>query len=225
MALWVLDKELSFPPVESSQPDGLLAIGGDLSPERLLLAYRNGIFPWYEGEFILWWCPDPRFVLFPKELKINRSTRSLLKKNEAVISKEQLNFTVNKAFKEVIHNCKKILRSGQEGTWITNEVEAAYIRMHELGYAQSAEVWQNGKLVGGLYGIKLGKVFFGESMFSKISNASRFAFVHYVQQLIKEGIELIDCQVYTEYLESFGARMIPRNEFCKKLKLLINGTF
>ena len=126
---------------------------------------------------------------------------------------------------QVIHNCKKILRSGQEGTWITNEVEAAYIRMHELGYAQSAEVWQNGKLVGGLYGIKLGKVFFGESMFSKISNASRFAFVHYVQQLIKEGIELIDCQVYTEYLESFGARMIPRNEFCKKLKLLINGTF
>ncbi|HWC54257.1 MAG TPA: leucyl/phenylalanyl-tRNA--protein transferase [Chitinophagaceae bacterium] len=225
MALWVLDKELSFPPVESSQPDGLLAIGGDLSPERLLLAYRNGIFPWYEGEFILWWCPDPRFVLFPDELRINRSTRSLLKKNEAATSEEQLNFTLNKAFKEVIHNCKKIIRPGQEGTWITNEVEAAYIRMHELGYAQSAEVWQNGKLVGGLYGIKLGKVFFGESMFSKISNASRFAFVHYVQQLIKEGIELIDCQVYTEYLESFGARMIPRNEFCKKLKLLINGTF
>lgn len=221
MALWVLDKDVSFPPVETAQPDGLLAIGGDLSPERLLIAYRNGIFPWYEREFILWWCPDPRFVLFPNELKINRSTRLLLKKNETAAPVEQFQFTINKAFREVIHHCKKIIRPGQEGTWITDEVEAAYTRMHELGYAHSAEVWIEEKLVGGLYGIKLGKVFFGESMFSKISNASRFAFVNYVQQLIKEGIELIDCQVYTEYLESFGARMITGKEFNRYLRKLI----
>ncbi len=221
MALWVLDKELAFPPVSSSQPDGLLAIGGDLSPERLLLAYRKGIFPWYSGDYILWWCPHPRFVLFPHELKINRSTRSFLRKNEQSVPAEKFEFTLNRSFKKVIHHCKKIVRPGQDSTWITDDVETAYIRMHELGYAHSAETWMNGKLVGGLYGIKLGKVFFGESMFSKVSNASRFAFINHVQQLKKEGVELIDCQVYTEYLESFGARMIPRNEFCKKLEALI----
>lgn len=214
MALWVLDNELSFPPADTAEPDGLLAIGGDLSPERLLLAYQNGIFPWYEGEHILWWFPDPRFVLFPDELKINKSVKALLKKNE-------FEFTVNKSFKEVIHQCKKIRRPGQKGTWITNEVEKAYIQMHELGYAHSAEVWKEGKLTGGLYGIKLGKVFFGESMFSKVSNASRYAFIKYVQQLKEEGIELIDCQVYTEYLESMGAKMISGKEFKSKLKKLI----
>jgi len=221
MALWVLDKELAFPPVSSSQPDGLLAIGGDLSPERLLLAYRKGIFPWYEGDYILWWCPNPRFVLFPAELKINRSSRQLLKKNEMMSRDKKWEFTINKAFKEVIRNCKKTYRPGQSGTWITDEMELAYTRMHELGYACSAETWQGGKLVGGLYGIKLGKVFFGESMFSRISNASRYALINYTRLLSSEGIELIDCQVYTEYLESFGARMIPRNEFCKKLEALI----
>lgn len=221
MSLFALDKELSFPPVHLAEPDGLLAMGGDLSPERLILAYKNGIFPWYEGEYILWWCPHPRFVLFPHELKINSSTKSFLKKNETAHSNERLVFTTNKSFKEVIRNCKKIIRPGQEGTWITDEVEKAYTNMFELGYAHSVEVWQQEKLVGGLYGIKLGKVFFGESMFSKISNASRFAFVNYVQQLVHEGIELIDCQVYTEYLESFGARMISREEFCKELKSLI----
>lgn len=214
MALWVLDNELRFPPADTAEPDGLLAIGGDLSPERLLLAYQNGIFPWYEGEHILWWFPDPRFVLFPDELKINKSVKALLKKNE-------FEFTVNKSFKEVIHQCKKIRRPGQKGTWITNEVEKAYIQMHELGYAHSAEVWKEGKLTGGLYGIKLGKVFFGESMFSKVSNASRYAFIKYVQQLKEEGIELIDCQVYTEYLESMGAKMISGKEFKSKLKKLI----
>lgn len=214
MSLWVLDTELSFPPVETAEPDGLLAIGGDLSPERLLLAYRNGIFPWYEGEHILWWCPDPRFVLFPEELKISKSSRSLLNKNEFV-------FTINRAFTQVIHQCKKITRSGQEGTWITNEVEKAFCKMHELGYAHSAEVWKNDELIGGLYGIKLGKVFFGESMFSKVSSASRFAFIKYVEQLKQEGIELIDCQVYTNYLESFGARMIDGKDFQKMLSKLI----
>jgi leucyl/phenylalanyl-tRNA--protein transferase len=214
MSLWILENELMFPPVETAEPDGLLAIGGDLSPERLLLAYKSGIFPWYEGEHILWWSPNPRFVLFPDELKKNKSAESLLKK-------KQLDFTINKAFGDVIHECKKIPRPGQDGTWITDEVEKAYHAMHKLGHAHSAEVWDDGQLVGGLYGIRLGKVFFGESMFSLITNASKIAFTLYVQQLKKEGIELIDCQVYTKYLESFGARMIPRKEFIQRLRSLI----
>ena len=214
MSLFVLEKELSFPSVHFAEPDGLLAIGGDLSPERLLLAYRNGIFPWYEGEHILWWCPDPRFVLFPEELIINKSIKPLLKRNE-------FEFSINKSFSKVIHQCKKITRLGQEGTWITDEVEKAFIKMHELGYAHSAEVWRDNELVGGLYGIKLGKVFFGESMFSKVSNASRFAFIKYIEQLKQEGIRLIDCQVDTKYLESFGARLIPGIDFQKMLKEFI----
>lgn len=214
MAIFALDKELVFPPVHLSEPDGLLAMGGDLSVERLLLAYQSGIFPWYEGEHILWWSPDPRFVLFPDELKVSKSIKPLLKRNE-------FDFTVNKAFKQVIRNCKETKRPGQEGTWITDEVEKAYCSMHELGFAHSAEVWKDDELVGGLYGIRLGKVFFGESMFSKRSNASRFAFTRYMQFLKEEGILLIDCQVYTEYLESFGAKMIPRKEFIKFLQNLL----
>jgi leucyl/phenylalanyl-tRNA--protein transferase len=214
MPLFALDKDLVFPPVHFAEPDGLLAMGGDLSPERLLLAYRSGIFPWYEGDHILWWCPDPRFILFPAELKISKSIKPLLNRNE-------FEFTVNKAFAEVIHHCKKITRPGQEGTWITDEVEKAYLKMHELGFAFSAEVWKDGWLAGGLYGIKLGKVFFGESMFSKQSNASKYAFTRYVQQLKEEGIRLIDCQVYTAYLESLGAKMILRNDFTRLLHELI----
>lgn len=215
MSLFILDNTISFPPVHLAEPDGLLAIGGDLSPERLLLAYRSGIFPWYEGEHILWWCPDPRFVLFPGELKISKSIRPLLNRNA-------FDFTTNQAFDRVIHHCKETKRPGQEGTWITDEVEKAYCKMHELGYAHSAEAWQNGELAGGLYGIKLGKVFFGESMFSAESNASKYAFTKYVLQLQQEGIELIDCQVYTEYLESLGARMIDRKEFIRYLEQLCN---
>lgn len=215
MALFVLDKELAFPPVHFAGADGLLAMGGDLSPQRLLLAYRSGIFPWYEGDHILWWCPDPRFVLFPDELKISKSIKPLLNRNE-------FDFTIDKAFKQVIRECKKITRPGQQGTWITDEVERAFIKMHELGYAHSAEVWKDGELAGGLYGIKLGKVFFGESMFSKQSNASRFAFIKYVQQLKAEGIELIDCQIHTEYLESMGAKMILRKDFIRLLDELIS---
>lgn len=214
MPLFALDDKLVFPPVELAEPDGLLAMGGDLSPERLLLAYRNGIFPWYEGETILWWCPHPRFVLFPGELKVNKSIKPLLNRNE-------FEFTTNKAFARVIHHCKKTKRPGQEGTWITDEVEKAYTELHHAGYAHSAEVWKDGELAGGLYGIKLGKVFFGESMFSKHTNSSRFAFIKYIEQLKEEGIELIDCQVYTEYLESLGARMIPRPEFTELLKKFI----
>lgn len=214
MSIFILDSELLFPPVSLSEEDGLLAIGGDLSPERLLLAYRSGIFPWYEGEYILWWCPDPRFVLFVNEFKCGRTIKRLIDKNE-------FDFTINKAFREVIRHCKSVRRPGQEGTWITDEVERAFTKMHELGYAHSAELWKDGELVGGLYGMRLGKVFFGESMFSLVPNASRYAFTKYIEVLVTEGVELIDCQVYTSYLESFGARMIPRDDFIEKLKFLI----
>ena len=214
MPVFALEKELYFPPANLAEHDGLLAIGGDLSPERLLLAYKQGIFPWYEGEYILWWSPDPRFVLFPGELKISKSMKALLKKNA-------LDFSINKAFEKVIHHCKNIKRPGQRGTWITDEVEMAYLRMHELGYGVSAVAWKNGMLVGGAYGLKIGKIFFGESMFSKITNASKYAFVQLVQHLKQDGVELIDCQVYTEHLESMGARMITRKEFINTVNKLI----
>ena len=213
LPVFTLDKELYFPPVSLAEPDGLLAIGGDLSPERLLLAYKRGIFPWYEGEYILWWSPDPRFILTPGELKISKSMNVLLKK-------DAFEFTINKAFERVIRHCKNIKRPGQRGTWITDEVEDAYIRMHQLGYAISAETWQEGALVGGAYGLKLGKIFFGESMFSEISNSSKYAFIKLIQKLRQEGVALIDCQVYTEHLQSLGAKMITRTEFIGIVKEL-----
>ncbi len=206
MPLFSLDNELVFPPVSFAEPDGLLAIGGDLSTERLLLAYHSGIFPWYEGEDILWWSPDPRFVIFPGELIISKSMQRIIRKNT-------FTFSVNKAFEKVIDHCKKITRKEQDGTWITDEVKKAYTELHYKGYAHSAEAWLDGELVGGLYGIRIGNVFFGESMFSRVSNASKFAFISYVQQLIKENVQLIDCQVYTPHLESLGARMIDRESF------------
>lgn len=211
MPLFALDNKLYFPPVQQAEPDGLLAVGGDLSLERLELAYRSGIFPWYEGQYILWWCPDPRFVIFPDELRVSKSMQQLLKKNS-------FKFTINKAFREVIGNCQQINREGQDGTWITADVLDAYTAFHEAGFAHSAEAWKDGELVGGCYGVRMGNVFFGESMFSKVSNASKFAFISYAQQLIKEGVKLIDCQVYTEHLESLGARMIPRPDFIQLLK-------
>lgn len=213
MPLFALDRELVFPPVHFADADGLLAIGGDLSVPRLLLAYRQGIFPWYEGEPILWWCPDPRFVLFPNELRISKSVKSLLKR-------DHFRFTINEAFGQVIRHCKTIKRNGQESTWITDEVEMSFTTLHQLGYAHSAEVWNGDQLVGGLYGIRMGSVFFGESMFSHESQASRYAFIRYVEHLKSEGVQLIDCQVYTEYLESLGARMISREEFLGKLGVL-----
>jgi leucyl/phenylalanyl-tRNA--protein transferase len=214
MPLFALEKQLLFPPVHLAEPDGLLAVGGDLSVDRLLLAYRSGIFPWYEGDHILWWCPDPRFVLFPDRLKISKSMSALIKKNA-------FEFTTNRAFTDVINHCKTISRKEQNGTWITDEVKKAYTRLHELGYARSAEVWLNGELVGGLYGVRLGKIFFGESMFSKVSNASKYAFISFVEQLKQEGVELIDCQVYTEHLESLGAQMIGREQFVSLLHELL----
>ena len=213
-SLRILDNTIWFPPANEALDDGLLAIGGDLSTERLLLAYRNGIFPWFDDDMPMWWCPDPRFVLFPDELLVSKSMRQLLKRNVFEIR-------INTSFESVIAHCKQTPRNGQSGTWITNEVERAYIKLHELGYAQCVEAWQDGQLVGGLYGIKMGKVFFGESMFSHKSNASKFAFISYVELLKKEGIELIDCQVYTEHLESLGARMIYRNDFLQLLRQLI----
>lgn len=214
MPIYVLDKNLWFPPVEEADSEGLLAMGGDLSVDRLLIAYKNGIFPWYDGEIPLWWCPDPRFVLDPNELQISKSMQLLIKK-------KSFQFTTNKAFREVIHLCKNVKRKDQDGTWITPEVEQAYTELHELGFAHSAEVWQDKKLVGGLYGIKMGKVFFGESMFSLVSNASKFAFISFVDQLKAEGIAIIDCQIYTAHLESLGAKMIDRKEFRKIINELI----
>lgn len=208
----MLNEELWFPPVENALEDGLLAIGGDLNVERLKLAYHSGIFPWYnDDELPMWWCPDPRFVLFPDELKVSKSMKQVFKK-------ELFEFRTNTSFGQVIRNCRQTFREGQEGTWITDEIVAAYNELHKMGDAHSAEAWQDGELVGGLYGIRIGKMFFGESMFSHVSNASKFAFISYVQQLKQEGVVLVDCQVYTEHLESLGAGMIPRQLFMEYLR-------
>lgn len=215
MAIFALDDELFFPPVHLAEPNGLLAIGGDLSAERLILAYRSGIFPWYDEPPILWWSPDPRFVLFPNEFKIAKSLKPLLKR-------KAFDFTTNRAFKKVMEHCKNVFRSDQSGTWINEEIIETYCELHTKGYAHSAEVWQNGELVGGLYGIKIGKVFFGESMFSLVSNASRYAFAKYVSLLTQEGVELIDCQIHSDYLESMGARMIEGEMFQQLLHRYIH---
>ena len=209
--LFMLNQDIIFPPVHLSEPDGLLALGGDLRTERLIMAYQNGIFPWYQESEILWWCPDPRFVLFPSDFKVSAQTRKMMDETEYT-------FTVNQDFAGVIRRCKEISRPGQDGTWITDEVEQAYTALHKMGIAQSAEIRIHDELVGGLYGIRMGKVFFGESMFSSKPGYSRMAFTLYVEQLKKEGVQLIDCQVYTDYLASFGAAMIPRSEFLSLLK-------
>lgn len=197
-------------------PDGLLAAGGDLGVDRLLLAYRSGIFPWYnEEDPPLWWSPDPRFVLFPDELKVSKSMKQVIKRNE-------FQFRVNTAFRQVIQNCSLIKREGQPGTWITSDIINAYTALHQVGYAHSAEAWQHGELVGGLYGVLLGKVFFGESMFSHVSNASKFAFINWVRLLREQGVVLIDCQVHTPHLESLGAKMISRDNFIDIINNEIN---
>ncbi len=209
---WISDSTVSFPPVEAADEDGLLAIGGSLNTERVLQAYRLGIFPWYnENEPPCWWSPDPRFVLFPEALKISKSMKPLL-------NRSAFKFTVNRAFAQVLSNCRDQPRHGQTGTWINPDIVATYNRLHEMGYGHSAEAWLDGELVGGLYGIRLGNVFFGESMFSKTSNASKYAFIRYVKLLQKEGVVMIDCQVYTEHLQSLGAKMIPRNHFITCLR-------
>ncbi|WP_426432239.1 leucyl/phenylalanyl-tRNA--protein transferase [Winogradskyella sp. HB-48] len=204
-----LTEKIVFPDVSEATSEGLLAVGGDLSSERLIHAYSNGIFPWFEAEdSLLWWSPDPRFVLFPNDLKISKSMKQILRKNTFKV-------TVNKDFKAVIVECALAKREGQDGTWITDEMVKAYIKLHKLGYAKSIEVWQNNVLLGGLYGVDLGnKVFCGESMFAKVSNASKVGFITFVQN---SNYNLIDCQIHTKHLESLGAKHISRTEFLKFL--------
>ena len=198
MPVYRLGKENIFPPVEEAE-HGLLAVGGDLTPERLLRAYRHGIFPWYsEGEPILWHSPDPRFVLTHDAFHVPRSLRRTIKNGS-------FELTMDEAFAEVMHACSISPRAGQSGTWITEEMKAAYGELHRLGYAHSVEVWRGGELVGGLYGVSIGAAYFGESMFARVSDASKVGFVALVEQLAKWGLTLIDCQVYTEHLERFGA--------------------
>ena len=204
-----LTKELKFPDVSTASIEGLLAIGGDLSSERLLLAYQNGIFPWFDNEEpILWWSPDPRFVLFPEKLKVSKSMKQTLRNNNYSV-------TINQAFRQVIQQCSKIKRDGQSGTWITNSMTKAYLKLYDLGYAKSVEVWRDDKLVAGLYGIDLGNgVFCGESMFTLESNASKVGFITFIQN---SNYKLIDCQVYTSHLESLGAQDISRETFLQYL--------
>lgn len=213
LEIWQLDETLWFPSphLALKEPNGLLAFGGDLSPERLLSAYQQGIFPWFnEGEPPLWWSPAPRMVLFPAEVRISRSLGKRLRRGD-------FNLTLDQCFNQVIHQCAR-LRENTTGTWITPEMESAYNQLHQRGYAHSVEAWQEGKLVGGLYGLALGKVFFGESMFSTVSDASKACLVYLAQRLQEQDFQLIDCQVYSDHLASLGAREIPRDEFLSYLQ-------
>lgn len=210
MPLHVLDDSIWFPPVDEALPDGLLAMGGDVFPERLLYAYQNGIFPWYEGNIPLWWSPNPRFVLFPDEIKISKSMKQILKNGV-------FKFSMNTSFEKVIHHCKTIKRNDQDGTWLTTPLIQSLIQLNKEGIAMSAETWKDDCLVGGLYGLFIGKVFCGESMFSLKSNASKFAFINLCIELKKYDCKLIDCQVYSEHLETLGAKNISRKSFLKYL--------
>ncbi len=208
--MFFLTERLEFPSVESANAEGLLAVGGDLSPERLVLAYQNGIFPWFnEDSLILWWSPNPRMVLFPDKIKISKSMQQVLNSNK-------FHLTKNTCFETVLEACSTIKRVGQEDTWITDEMKKAYLKLYKKGYAKSYEVWEGDALVGGLYGIDMGHVFCGESMFSKTSNASKFAFIKLAQEFQEKGA-LIDCQLYTKHLESLGAEEISRKRFIEIL--------
>lgn len=210
--MYWLSHELIFPPVEEAEDWGGLALGGDLSPERLVLAYASGIFPWYEeGQPIIWHAPNPRFVLFPDKLKVSRSMRPVLNQSRFAITYDQ-------DFYAVIRQCQQHKRRGQRGTWITEDMIEAYTRLHRLGLAHSVEAWQEEQLVGGLYGVSLGSIFFGESMFSQVSNASKAAFITLVQELRTLGFTLIDCQVYTDHLKSLGAEDVARSIYMRLLE-------
>jgi len=214
-----IDGNCDFPEISSAlrEPNGLIAIGGDLSLPRLLSAYRQGIFPWFsDGEPILWWSPDPRMVLFPNELKVTDSLKKTLRK-------QKFEVRFNTAFRTVISACSHTLRSGQDGTWITQDIIDAYCALHEAGYAVSAESWLDGKLAGGCYGVKIGSMFYGESMFHHVTDASKIAFVSLVEYLKNQGVGMIDCQMKTAHLASLGAREINRTEFIKKLAILCNN--
>lgn len=216
MLPYFLSKELIFPSPHLANADGILAVGGDLVPERLLLAYENGIFPWYsEDEPILWWSPDPRFVLYPDQLKVSKSMRP-------VFNQKKFKITYDQAFRTIIASCSKPRPNDPfGGTWLTDEMIDAYCHLHELGFAHSVEAWQGGKIVGGLYGVALGKVFYGESMFAKVPNASKAAFITLVRDLKTKDYKLVDCQVYTGHLESLGAVEISREQFLNELETLL----
>ena len=210
--MFYLTEELFFPPVHLAHSSGIIGLGGDLSPERLQLAYQSGIFPWFEdGEPITWWSPNLRMVLFLEELVVSKSMRNILNRKIFTV-------TFNQDFRAVISNCQKIKREGQNGTWITDDMIKAYCKLNELGIAKSVEVWQEDELVGGLYGVDLGHIFCGESMFSLVSNASKVAFIALVEKLKKEHYQLLDCQVYNEHLESLGCREIEREQFMQILQ-------
>ncbi len=213
----VLGRETPFPSTGNAlvEPNGLLAIGGALTPERLLDAYSHGIFPWFsDGQPILWWSPDPRMVLYPDELIISRSMTKRLKRKDYAVR-------FNTAFYQVMQACAQTQRPDQDGTWITDSMIEAYVRLHESGHALSVETWMDGKLVGGLYGVAIGKMFYGESMFHHVTDASKIAFIHLVQHLKSQGFGLIDCQMKTSHLASLGAREIPRKEFLQQVSELI----
>lgn len=210
--MYFVTKELYFPPVEETSFEGVLAVGGDLSVERLILAYNSGIFPWYNAdEPILWWAPSERMVVYPATFKVSKSMRNILNRNSFRI-------THNQNFKEVIDHCQLVERKDQEGTWISSEIIESYSKLHEMGIAKSVEVWENNKLVGGLYGVDLGRVFCGESMFSLVPNASKVAFVYLVMYLKQNHYKLLDCQVHNDHLESLGAFEISRESFMRILK-------
>ncbi len=212
MPVYQLDKELVFPHPSLAEEDGLLAVGGDLSTERLLLAYANGIFPWYdEGWPIMWWAPDPRMVLFPEKLKISKSLKQTLRNKKFTV-------TFDAHFKDVIEACSKVPRSGQNGTWIVREMKQAYIRLHEKGYAHSVEIFKDGLLAGGLYGVSLGRIFFGESMFHIERDASKVALFYLVERLKKWEFMLIDAQQDTPHMRKLGGETIPGRRFLEILK-------
>jgi leucyl/phenylalanyl-tRNA--protein transferase len=214
MPIFQLVEEIIFPPSHLTSSNGILAVGGDLSLERILEAYRQGIFPWYaDREPIIWWSPDPRFVLFPLEIRVSRSMKQILRQGRFTI-------TFDQDFRAVITSCQKP-RPGQDGTWITQDMKEAYISLHERGYAHSVEAWQGGMLAGGLYGVSLGRCFFGESMFSRVSNASKAAFITLTEELLHRRFGLIDCQIRSPHLASLGAREIPREQFTGLLHTLL----
>lgn len=211
--MYWIGKDIIFPDPKLADTNGVLALGGDLSPDRLLFAYEIGVFPWFnEDEPIIWWAPNPRFVMFLEDLKVSKSMRPILRSNKFQV-------TYDKNFAEVMDACRYIKREGQQGaSWITQQMLDAYTKIHEMGYAHSVEVWQEGELVGGLYGVSLGKCFFGESMFWKVSNASKIGFIHLVHALKEKGYWLIDCQNPTKHLSSLGASNIPRSFFTQILE-------
>lgn len=212
MPVYMLSEEIAFPYPELAEEDGLLAVGGDLTLDRLLLAYENGIFPWYnKDEPILWWCPKPRFILEPKDIKISKSMKKIMKNKEFQV-------TFDNDFEGVISSCKTLREEQEHGTWIQDEMKEAYVNLFNNGFASSVEVYKDGQLVGGLYGVKIGKCFFGESMFSKVSNSSKIALIHLANKLREENFLFIDCQIHSNHLESMGAKFVSWTEFKCLLK-------